>query len=81
MEFIKNNHELGRIEKSFIILLVVVLVGVGFFVWQMGKDKESQISNFDECVAAGNPVMESFPEKCTANGQTFTNSEEQIIQN
>jgi hypothetical protein len=35
------------------------------------------ISNFDECVAAGNPVMESYPEQCTANGQTFTNEAQQ----
>jgi hypothetical protein len=31
-----------------------------------------EITNFDECVAAGNPVMESYPRQCSANGQTFT---------
>lgn len=31
------------------------------------------ITNFNECVAAGYPVMESFPEQCTANGMTFVN--------
>ena len=29
------------------------------------------ITSFNECVEAGNPVMESYPRKCTANGQTF----------
>lgn len=32
----------------------------------------SAITNFDECAAAGNPVMESYPRRCSANGQTFT---------
>jgi len=30
------------------------------------------IINFEECAAAGNPVMESYPRQCRANGQTFT---------
>ncbi len=30
------------------------------------------ITNFDECVAAGNPVMESYPQQCrSADGQLF----------
>lgn len=30
------------------------------------------VSSFEECVAAGNPVMESFPEKCkTPDGRQF----------
>jgi hypothetical protein len=30
------------------------------------------ITNFNECVKAGNPVMESYPRQCIANGKTFT---------
>src|SRR5262245_49834153 len=30
------------------------------------------ISNFEECAAAGNPVMESYPRQCTTkDGRTF----------
>lgn len=29
------------------------------------------ISSFEECVAAGNPVMESYPRQCRAGGKTF----------
>jgi len=32
----------------------------------------SEIKNFDDCVKAGNPVMESYPRQCRANNQTFT---------
>ncbi len=31
----------------------------------------SGINSFDECVAAGNPVMESYPRQCRADGKTF----------
>lgn len=35
----------------------------------------SEVKNFAECVAAGYPVMESFPEQCTTpDGQVFVNS-------
>ena len=40
------------------------------------KTSDAAITNFDECVAAGNPVMESFPEQCMANGETFVNDVE-----
>jgi hypothetical protein len=30
------------------------------------------INSFEDCVAAGNPVMESYPPMCNADGQTFT---------
>src|SRR3970282_1296825 len=40
---------------------------------------EITITNFEECVAAGNPVMESYPRQCMdSDGQTFV--EEVMIQ-
>ncbi len=32
----------------------------------------STVKNFEECVAAGNPVMESYPRQCRVGDQTFT---------
>ncbi|MCI5222230.1 MAG: hypothetical protein D3924_06050 [Candidatus Electrothrix sp. AR4] len=37
----------------------------------------TQITNFEECVAAGNPVMESHPRQCRADDQTFIENLEQ----
>ena len=31
----------------------------------------NEIQNFEQCIAAGNPAMESYPRQCSANGQTF----------
>ena len=30
------------------------------------------VTNFEECLAAGAPVMESYPRQCKINGKTFT---------
>jgi hypothetical protein len=33
---------------------------------------QSTITDFKSCATAGNPVTESYPRQCRANGQTFT---------
>jgi len=38
---------------------------------------DGEINNFKECVAAGNPIMESYPRQCIAKNQTYT----EIIEN
>jgi hypothetical protein len=67
MSKLNPNHKITLALITFIVLLIV-----GVIVWTKQQDK--QITNYDECVAAGNPIMESFPEQCSANGQTFTNT-------
>ena len=32
---------------------------------------QPEITNFEECAAAGNPIMESYPEQCRAGDKTF----------
>jgi len=44
--------------------------GMGFDKnWYSGMQKK--VTNFNECVASGNPVMESYPRQCRANGENF----------
>ncbi len=40
-----------------------------------------KITSFEECVAAGNPVMESYPRQCAADGQTFVEEVDVITEN
>jgi len=64
-----------------IVLIVLVVVGVGGYVaWQndffrqerlIGDGLPVVVTNFEECVAAGNPVMESYPGQCRHEGKTF----------
>lgn len=37
------------------------------------------VTDFASCVAAGNPVLESFPEQCRHDNETFTNNPESIL--
>lgn len=60
--------------KKAIWYVVIVLVGMGILVAldrYAPHQEEPEVTNFDECVAAGNPVMESYPRQCRANDQTF----------
>lgn len=69
-----NNRGFTAVEGMLIFLVVAVIGGVGYFVWnrQSQNKKPDNITNFEQCAAAGNPVMESYPEQCSANGKTFT---------
>ena len=59
--------------KKFIISGLVALVGVIALIWNYQSGEEPIIvSNFDECIAQGYPVLESYPRQCkTPEGQTF----------
>lgn len=39
---------------------------------QCQKYFKKEVTDFESCAAAGNPIMESYPRKCSADGQTFT---------
>lgn len=65
-------YKLGKRELAFILVTLLLLGGVAWYA--LSRDKGVSINSFAECVAAGNPVMESYPEQCAANGKTFTNS-------
>jgi len=46
--------------KGLIILLVILLVSC-----------TQVVTNFEECIEAGNPAMESYPRQCRHGDQTF----------
>ena len=71
----------------FLAFLLLSAVGVGaWFLFMKDKPTEnksnqiSEITNFKECVAAGYPIMESFPEQCRVpGGQTFVNATKEDV--
>jgi hypothetical protein len=73
-----NQKGFGTIALVLAVLVIGATIGTGVYISRnnkrtANKDSSTQnITNFEECVAAGNPVMESFPEQCAANGETFT---------
>lgn len=80
MHLRKNQPGFSSVEIILIIVVVSLLGVAGWLVFDRQKKDDntspqsSAITSFDACVAAGNPVMESYPEQCSANGKTFTNA-------
>lgn len=56
-----------------ICILVVILVGIGaWFVSRSDDAETSTVVSFEDCVAGGYPVMESYPRRCAGpDGQTY----------
>lgn len=75
---IRNQKGFAAVEVLLVLLVVGLTGGIGWYVFQRqsssaSQDAQVKVTNFEECVAAGNPVLESSPEQCVANGQRFTN--------
>src|SRR3989338_6962652 len=58
-------------KKTFPLVVVAVLLVVFALWWRMGKQPHAPSTSFEECVAAGNPVMESYPRRCRDGENTF----------
>ena len=54
---------------SIIIVIIIFLSVVVYF--SRGNKNETPITTFEECISAGNLVMESYPRQCRADGKTF----------
>jgi len=54
-----------------IIIITLAIVAVFAVGCTQADEQQEQINSFEDCVNAGNPVMESYPRQCSANGQTF----------
>lgn len=64
--------KISRFAIVFILLTVVAVVG--YLLYR--QNKLANINSYKECVAAGYPIMESYPERCmTPDGHSFVNEE------
>lgn len=54
-------------------VVFVIIAGLLYaYVTLQNKQQLINVTNFEECAAAGNPVMESYPRQCrTPDGQLF----------
>lgn len=60
------------IPPNILLWLVFVLLVslLGWLVYAQLK-KPIEVTDYETCVKAGNPVLESYPQQCTHNGQSF----------
>ena len=58
----------------------IYLVNNVNYEFNKGDDSDRLVSDFESCVGAGNPVMRSYPRKCSDGINTFTEilTEEEI---
>lgn len=56
----------------FVGMVAVFLIGVFVYTNMQDTVREDRSATFEECVAAGNAVLESYPPQCkTPDGKTF----------
>lgn len=63
------------LSKGFVFsALFAALTLLGGVFWYTSRNgQEAAVNSFDECVARGYPILESYPLQCrTPNGSTFT---------
>lgn len=74
----KKKNKTAKISRKkhlgFGVILGTLCAAV--FILYLGYNgfKTSNIDSFEECVEAGNPIMESYPAQCRANGKTYVES-------
>ncbi len=62
----------------YIGLILLILAGSTYLYLSYPREKTVEktktvvVTSFEECVAAGFPVQESYPRRCTADGKSFT---------
>lgn len=61
-----------KLTYWFVLATLVVFTLILGIVWWLKPDDEAEVNNFEECAAAGHPVMESYPRQCaTLDGRNF----------
>lgn len=60
------------------VLIIVAIATAAYLTYRNQEEPVEEptpepvtINSFEECVDAGNPVMESYPRQCRAGGRTF----------
>jgi hypothetical protein len=82
-------RERKELAISEVVLIILALIGLGVIVWlawftpsqhrNTNDKKDGAITSYNGCVAAGNPVQESYPGVCvTKDGKRFVNPEHAI---
>lgn len=72
MQVQQRNRAVG-VWVAVIVLIIIGLIGWAWYAFvSNNSDNQETITNYEECVAGGYPIMETYPEQCRdGRGQTF----------
>jgi len=59
---------------ALVIIVIIILGGLALGILYShlpGHNPNLNMTTFEECITANNPVLESYPRQCSADGQTF----------
>lgn len=70
-------------KKIVYVVAVIILAGLAYWLYNNSNNsgqfqdyavtQDGEINSYEDCVAAGYPIMESYPEQCaTPDGRFFT---------
>lgn len=68
------------LKLPFLMLIIGAVLVAGVFL-VLDQRQRLSVNSFEECAEAGNPIMESFPERCAANGKVFVNPSQSLPAN
>lgn len=72
MQLILNCMKQRNVFLIIVGILVIILGGLTGYIIAT-QQKQAAIKNYDDCVAAGHPIQESHPPRCSVpGGKTFT---------
>ena len=63
----------NNMKKTLTVLIIIAVLGLLGWLWKTrSKNPQVNVVSFETCVAAGYPVMESYPRQCrTPDGRTY----------
>jgi len=66
-------------KKEVILIILVVTLIITGYLWLMLHPKSPAINTYQDCINAGNPIIETFPEQCvTKDGRHFTKTNGEV---
>ncbi len=72
----KSLNKFNVKRPILVVAVITLLLGAGLYLYKV--QKKEKISSFAGCVADGRPVMESYPEQCSADGKTYANPDQKV---
>lgn len=66
----------GMLKKNWlvVVLCAVIVLAVAVLAYLLLRPAPAVVNDFDACRDANGMMIETYPEQCTINGSTYTNS-------